>query len=126
MGIAGYVSVCLQLYCMLVSLSFTTYFGLHGHLQVCRILHIFIFICLRILFAAFFSRGYTLQVFHLCFVPVLFSFVFLQHLASRRKKHEGEQHRNKTQMENRQSVTMWEKKAANKKKKSSETESLNI
>jgi hypothetical protein len=29
------------------SLSFTTCFGLHGHLHVCRILHIFIFICLK-------------------------------------------------------------------------------
>jgi hypothetical protein len=29
------------------SLSFTTCFGLNGHLQVCRILHIFIFICLK-------------------------------------------------------------------------------
>jgi hypothetical protein len=42
------------------SLSFTTCFGLHGHLQVCRIFHIFIFICLKdsasllFLFIAFF------------------------------------------------------------------------
>jgi hypothetical protein len=63
------------------SLSFTTCFGLHGHLQVCRILHIFLFIRLRdsasllFWFTAFFSRGHTLHFFHLCFVPVLFSFV---------------------------------------------------
>jgi hypothetical protein len=29
------------------TLSFTICFGLHGHLQVCRILHTFIFICLK-------------------------------------------------------------------------------
>jgi hypothetical protein len=29
------------------SLSFTICFGLHGHDQVCRIFHIFIFICLK-------------------------------------------------------------------------------
>jgi hypothetical protein len=59
-GFAGYVSICVLVYCMLVfhcislhvsaymaifmcvgvivcwfPLSFTTYFGLHGHLQVC-------------------------------------------------------------------------------------------
>jgi hypothetical protein len=33
--------------CSFVVLVFTTCFGLHGHLQVCRILHIFIFICLK-------------------------------------------------------------------------------
>jgi hypothetical protein len=60
------------------SLSFTTCFGLHGHLHVCRIL----FICLKdsakLLFcfaAFFFSRIHTLHVFHLCFLPVLFFFV---------------------------------------------------
>jgi hypothetical protein len=52
------------------SLSFTTCFGLHGHLQVCRILHTFIFIFLKdfasllFWFTAFFSRGHTLRVFH--------------------------------------------------------------
>jgi hypothetical protein len=40
----------------------------------------FIFICLKdsdslLFFCLFFSRGHTLHVFHLCFVPVLFSFV---------------------------------------------------
>jgi hypothetical protein len=52
-------------------LSFTTCFGLHGHLQVCRILHIFKDSASLL----FFLRGHTLHVFHLCFVPVLFSFV---------------------------------------------------
>jgi hypothetical protein len=54
MGIAGYVSVCVQLYCMSVFTVLHTCFGLRGHLQVCRILHIFIFICLRILHRCFF------------------------------------------------------------------------
>jgi membrane protein implicated in regulation of membrane protease activity len=31
--------------------------------------------CLAVFLLPFFSRGYTLHVFHLCFVPVLFSFV---------------------------------------------------
>jgi type IV secretory pathway VirB6-like protein len=51
MTIADYGSVWVLLYCMLV---FTMYFGLHGHLQVCRILRIFIFICLRILLRCLF------------------------------------------------------------------------
>jgi hypothetical protein len=66
MGIAGYVSVWVQLYCVGFH-CFTTCFGLHGHLQVCRI---FIFICLKdsalLLFSAFFSCGHPLHVFHLC------------------------------------------------------------
>jgi hypothetical protein len=70
MGIAGYVSVCVLLYCMLVFHCLS----LHGHLKVCRILHIFIFICLRILLRCLFLRGHTLHVSHLCFDPVLFSF----------------------------------------------------
>jgi hypothetical protein len=35
-------------------LSFTTFFSLHGHPQVCRILHVFIFTCLRVLLFCFF------------------------------------------------------------------------
>jgi hypothetical protein len=75
------------------SLHFTACFGLHGHLQVCRILHIFIFICLKdsalLLFwlAAFFSRGHTLHVFHLCFVPMLFSFlIFVMHRTDKQQR----------------------------------------
>jgi hypothetical protein len=61
-------SVCVQLYCWF-PLSFTTCFGLHGHLQVCMILHIFILIYLRILLRCSFGflpflRGHTLRVFH--------------------------------------------------------------
>jgi hypothetical protein len=46
-----------------------------------RSLHIFIFVYLRTLLRCFLVRclflcGHTLHVFHLCFVPVLFSFVF--------------------------------------------------
>jgi hypothetical protein len=41
----GYCRLCFRLRAALLcwfSLSFATYFGLHGHLQVCRILHVFI------------------------------------------------------------------------------------
>jgi hypothetical protein len=53
------------------------------------------------------SLGHALHVFHLCFVPVLFSFMFffLCFLAYATKTHKAKQHRNKTQMENMQSVT---------------------
>jgi hypothetical protein len=52
------------------SLSFTICFGLHGHLQVCRILHIFIFRCLRTLFRCFFFRfGAFFHVVTLCMFP---------------------------------------------------------
>jgi hypothetical protein len=43
MGIACYVSVCVQLYFVGFH-CFTTCLGLHGHLQVCRI---FYFHCLK-------------------------------------------------------------------------------
>jgi mannitol-specific phosphotransferase system IIBC component len=79
----------------------------------------------------FFPRGHTLHVLHLRFVPVLFSFVIFvvssrvclsackkSKQARKHQKHEGKQHKNKTQMENSQSVTT--------KKKSSEAESLNM
>jgi hypothetical protein len=73
-------SACSFIVCWF-SLFFTTRFVLHGHLQVSRIFHIFIFISLKdsasllVWFVAYFSCGHTLHVFHLCFVPVLFSFV---------------------------------------------------
>jgi hypothetical protein len=39
MGFAGYVAVCMQLYCRgKLSLFYTTCFGLYGHLQECRML----------------------------------------------------------------------------------------
>jgi hypothetical protein len=39
MGFAGYVAVCIQLYCRgKLSLFYTICFGLYGHLQVCRML----------------------------------------------------------------------------------------
>jgi hypothetical protein len=50
-GIAGYVSVCMQLYCVGFH-CLTTCFGLHGHLQVYRI---FIFICLKDSVSLFFT-----------------------------------------------------------------------
>jgi hypothetical protein len=50
--------------------SFTTCFGLHGHLQVCMILHIFIFICLRILLRCFFGSLPFLHVVTLCMFSI--------------------------------------------------------
>jgi hypothetical protein len=75
MGFAGYVSVCVQLYCVGFH-CFTTCFGLHGHLQVCRI---FLFsyaskILLRCFFCLFFTWSHS-ACFHLCF----FSSVFLHY-----------------------------------------------
>jgi hypothetical protein len=54
-------------------LSFTTCFGLHGHLQVCRILHIFIFVSLRILLRCFFFYVGTHCV---CWYPLSFTTCF--------------------------------------------------
>jgi hypothetical protein len=73
MGFAGYVSVCVQLYCVGFH-SFTACFGLHGHLQVFTIFYIHLLegIC----FAGFFSRDHTLHI-SICVFPVLFSFVIL-------------------------------------------------
>jgi hypothetical protein len=42
MDIAGYVSVCVQHYCVGFH-CFTTCFGLHGHLRLCRIFYFHIF-----------------------------------------------------------------------------------
>jgi hypothetical protein len=52
-----YCRLCFRLRAALLcwlSLSFAACFGLHGHHQVCRILHIFIFICLKD--SAFFAK----------------------------------------------------------------------
>jgi hypothetical protein len=39
MGFAGYVAICMQLYCRgKLSLFYTTCFGLYGHLQACGML----------------------------------------------------------------------------------------
>jgi hypothetical protein len=83
MGIAGYLSVCVQLIICWFPLSFTTCFGLNGDLQVSKILHIFIF-----------------------------------ETKQNNKNNDGKQHRNKTQMDNMQSVTT-RKKAANQKEQRS-------
>jgi hypothetical protein len=81
-------SACCFIVCWF-SLSFTTCCGLHGHLQVCRILHIVIFICLMTLLRRFFffvrclfSRGHTFAC---------FSFVFCScAVMLRRKTHKQE------------------------------------
>jgi hypothetical protein len=106
--------MCPSAYCSIVcwfTQSFTTCFGLHDHLQVCRIFHIFKDPASLIFwFAALFLRGDTLHVSYLYFVPVLFSFVFfgvffLIGLSACRQAEQQKQHRNKTQMKNMQSVT---------------------
>jgi hypothetical protein len=87
MCITGHVSVCVLLYCMLIFHCLSLHVSnIHGHLQKWS-LHIFIFIYLRSLLRSFFLCGHTLHVFHLCFVPVLFSFEFfgvfmLMHLSA--------------------------------------------
>jgi hypothetical protein len=55
-----------------ISLSFTTSFGLHGHIHECNIfyIHFLAGFC----FAAFLSHGHTLDV-SICVFPVLLSFV---------------------------------------------------
>jgi hypothetical protein len=64
MGIAGYVSVFVQLYCV-GSHCFNTCFGLHSHLQVCRI---FYFILLEgFCFAAFFFYLFFTCLHSACF-----------------------------------------------------------
>jgi hypothetical protein len=64
---AGYVAVCVQLYCRgMLSLFPTTCIGLYGHLQVCRMLLIS---CswrnLLRWFVLYLARGYTFVHFHL-------------------------------------------------------------
>jgi predicted membrane protein len=83
MGFAGYVAICVQLYCRcftvlhLVVTVYTTCFGLHGHLQVCRGIFSFTFLkesALLVLLA----RGYTLRVSFVFFCSVfLVIFLFL-------------------------------------------------
>jgi hypothetical protein len=60
MGIADYVSVCVQLYCIGFH-CFTTYFGLHGYLQVCRIFyfHMLEGFCFTAFFCLFFTWSHT-------------------------------------------------------------------
>jgi hypothetical protein len=62
-------------------LSFTTCFGLHDHLQVSKILHIFIFICLRILLRCFFwfAAFFYVVTFSICvlFLCCFFSCFFV-------------------------------------------------
>jgi hypothetical protein len=56
MGIAGYVSVCVQLYCVSLNVS--------AYMAIFRCVGYFIFICLKdsasLLFFLPFSRGHTL------------------------------------------------------------------
>jgi hypothetical protein len=66
-------SACCFIVCWF-PLSFTTCFGLHGHLQVCRIFCIFIFIYLGILLRCPFFYLVTLRMFSIC---VLFLCCFL-------------------------------------------------
>jgi hypothetical protein len=108
------------------SLSFTTCFGLHGHLQVCKIFYFcmlegfcfaaFLFVCLLPFYFSLPPHAVTLCMFSICVLflccfPSLFLLfpcvcVCLQrgsrqtHTQSNNKNNVGIQHRNKTQMEN--------------------------
>jgi hypothetical protein len=64
-----FLSACSFIVCWF-PLSFTTCLGLRDNLQC-----VGFFIYLRILLHCLFLRGHTLRVFHLCYVPVLFSFM---------------------------------------------------
>jgi predicted membrane protein len=116
------------------SLILNTCFGLHGHHQVCRILHIFIFIRLKdsaslpFFFLTWSYPAYFPFVFCSCAIFLLYFCCFLVCVCvcvcvfvrtqGNNKNNERKEHRNKTQMENMQSRTMW------RKKKGSEAESF--
>jgi hypothetical protein len=73
MGIAGYVSIRVQLYCVgfhCLSLHVSAYMAIIKCVGFFY-LHVLKGLC----FAAFFSRGHTLHVFYLCIFHVLFSFI---------------------------------------------------
>jgi hypothetical protein len=64
----GFCRLCFRLRAVLLcwsSLSFTICFGLHDHLQVCRIFyfHVHKGFCFAAFFLPLFSRGHTLHVF---------------------------------------------------------------
>jgi hypothetical protein len=65
-SIAGYISVCVQLYCVGFH-CFTTCFGLHGHLQVCRIFyfHMLERFCFAVFSTFFFFTWSHSACFHL-------------------------------------------------------------
>jgi hypothetical protein len=74
MGFAGYVSVCVQLYCVgfhCLSLHVSFYMGIFRCVGYFILLEGF---CFGAPFAFLFSRGQTLHV-SICFFPLLFSFV---------------------------------------------------
>jgi predicted membrane protein len=107
------------------SLSFTIRSGLHGHLQVCRILHIFIFICFRILlrcfvwFAALFST----------FFPIAAQNRQTTIIKNKQKTQKKNTKENSTGTKHKwKTCRVWprEKKKAANKKNTSEAESLSI
>jgi hypothetical protein len=76
MGFAGYVSVCVELYCVsfhCLSLHVSAYMAIFkcvGYLYF----HMLEGFCFAASFLSLFSRGHTLHV-SICVFPVLFSFV---------------------------------------------------
>jgi hypothetical protein len=85
-GLQGHLQVCRIFYFhMLKGFCFAAFWvhclSLHvsAYMAIFMRVGYFIFICLKdsasLLFFCLFWRGHTLHVFHLCFVPVLFSFV---------------------------------------------------
>jgi hypothetical protein len=107
MSIAGYVSVCVQLYCVGFH-CFTTCFGLHGHLQVCRIFYFHIL------------EGFCFAA----FLPFFFTWSHKDRASRQTHIHKEttkitKENRKKTRNGNMQSVTTWKKA-----KKGSEAESF--
>jgi hypothetical protein len=78
----GFCRLCLRMRAALFYVGFHC-LSLHVSAYMAIFKSVGFFIYLRILLRCFFLRGHTLRVFHLCFVPVLFSFVFLVYFVSK-------------------------------------------
>jgi hypothetical protein len=101
------------------SLSFTTCFGLHGHLQVCRIFHMLKGFWFAVYF--FFFHVVTLCMFSICvlflrrFPSCFFVFLF-PCVCKQTNTHARKQQQQQNTKENMQSVTTWKKKIQRTKK----------
>jgi hypothetical protein len=95
MGFAGYVAVCVQLYCRgKLSLFHTTFFGLYGHLQVCRMLLLscswknVLYVARGYAFVRFHLWGglnmryYLFIIYYLCYFECYGTYVFYLHVFS--------------------------------------------
>jgi hypothetical protein len=99
MGFAGYVAVCVQLYCRgKLSLFHTTFFGLNGHLQVWNVITlmflkepaslVFSVSCTWLHFCTFPSVGWVkyevlfIIIYYLCYFDCYGTYVFYLHVFS--------------------------------------------